>query len=77
MVSIPTMDLISRDDIVFGVNRGAQVTGVACAALVLPWIAVVLRLYVRIGIQKFVGTEDWLTLASMVCLGVHGMICKL
>lgn len=77
MVSIPTMDLTSRDEIVLGVDRGAQVTGVACAALVLPWVAVVLRLYVRIGIQRFVGTEDWLTLASMVCVGVHRMICKL
>ncbi|PQE09016.1 hypothetical protein CJF32_00002615 [Rutstroemia sp. NJR-2017a WRK4] len=50
---------------VHGVNRGAQVTGVACASLALPWIAVILRFYVRTRIQRFFGPEDWLTVASM------------
>lgn len=50
----------------FGVDRGAQVTGVACASLALPWLAVALRAYVRIGIQKFFGPEDYLTVASVV-----------
>ncbi|ESZ97274.1 hypothetical protein SBOR_2348 [Sclerotinia borealis F-4128] len=58
--------LISRQEHVLGVNRGAQVTGVACASLALPWIAVILRFYVRIRIQKFFGPEDWLTVASMI-----------
>ncbi|CAD6448128.1 8a9ae0a6-52cf-4c0d-a118-9221d71ff85e [Sclerotinia trifoliorum] len=65
MASIPIMDLVSRDSHVLGVNRGAQVTGVACASLALPWIAGVLRIYVRTRIQKFFGSEDWLTVASM------------
>ncbi|KAF7923594.1 hypothetical protein EAE99_006853 [Botrytis elliptica] len=68
------MDLISRDDHVLGVNRGAQVTGVACAALALPWIAGILRFYVRIGIQKFFGPEDWLTVASIT---IHTALCGL
>ncbi|TGO30361.1 hypothetical protein BPAE_0006g01010 [Botrytis paeoniae] len=68
------MDLASRADNVLGVNRGAQVTGVACAALALPWIACILRFYVRIGIQKFFGPEDWLTVASIT---IHTALCGL
>lgn len=49
-------------------TRGAQVTGVAVCSLCLTWISVSLRFYVRIGILKFFGREDWLTLAAMVCL---------
>ncbi|KAM3069179.1 hypothetical protein ACMFMG_010699 [Clarireedia jacksonii] len=62
------LDLNTRETIlgpVHGVNRGAQVTGVACASLALPWIAVILRFYVRTRIQRFFGPEDWLTVASM------------
>jgi hypothetical protein len=47
-------------------TRGAQVTGVAVMALSLTWISVSLRFYVRIGILKFIGREDWLTIAAMV-----------
>ncbi|KAI9641044.1 hypothetical protein NHQ30_010472 [Ciborinia camelliae] len=71
---MPIMNLISRQGHVLGVNRGAQVTGVACASLALPWIAVILRFYVRIGIQKFFGPEDWLTVASMI---IHTTLCGL
>jgi len=62
------MEFLERrhDPHVFGVNRGAQVTGVACAALFCPWIAVMARCYVRLGIQKTFGKEDWVTLASLV-----------
>lgn len=66
------MDLVGRyanhDSNVLGVNRGAQVTGVACAALFCPWVAVMARFYVRLGIQKIFGKEDWVTLASLVCI---------
>jgi hypothetical protein len=64
------LDLNTRETAlgpVHGVNRGAQVTGVACASLALPWIAVILRFYVRTRIQRFFGPEDWLTVASVVC----------
>lgn len=50
-----------------GVTRGAQVTGVAVASLSLTWISMVLRFYVRAGMLKFFGKEDWLTLAAVVC----------
>jgi hypothetical protein len=49
-----------------GVTRGAQVTGIAVMALSLTWISAILRMYVRIGILKFVGREDWLMFAAMV-----------
>jgi hypothetical protein len=49
-------------------TRGAQITGVAAMALCLTWISVSLRFYVRIRILKFVGREDWLTVAAMVCI---------
>ncbi|KAA8576086.1 hypothetical protein EYC84_006248 [Monilinia fructicola] len=68
------MDPVSHQDHVLGVNRGAQVTGVACASLFLPWIAVILRFYVRIRIQKFFGPEDWLTVASIT---IHTALCGL
>ena len=47
-------------------TRGAQVTGVAVMALSLTWISVTLRFYVRIRILRFIGREDWLTVAAMV-----------
>ncbi|KAH8591728.1 hypothetical protein B0O99DRAFT_577950 [Bisporella sp. PMI_857] len=47
-------------------TRGAQVTGVAVCSLCLTWISVSLRFYVRIGIQEFIGREDWLTLGAMI-----------
>ncbi|QSZ30857.1 hypothetical protein DSL72_000415 [Monilinia vaccinii-corymbosi] len=66
------MELISRQEGGLGVTRGAQVTGVVCASLILPWIAGILRFFVRMRIQKFVGHEDWLTVASLV---VHTALC--
>ena len=49
-------------------TREAQVTGVATMSLCLTWISVLLRFYVRIRLLKFVGSEDWLTFATMVGL---------
>jgi len=49
-----------------GVTRGAQVTGIVMCSLSLTWISTILRFYVRISILKFVGREDWLTIAAMV-----------
>lgn len=45
---------------------GLQVTGVAVCSLCLTWISFTLRFYVRLAILKFVGREDWLTVAAMV-----------
>ncbi|KAH6668974.1 hypothetical protein B0J14DRAFT_599725 [Halenospora varia] len=55
-----------------GVTRGAQVTGIAVMALSLTWISVTLRFYVRMGILKFIGREDWLMIAAM-----YIFICEL
>ena len=58
--------LAPRHEVIYGVTRGAQVTGVAVASLCLSWLAVCARFYVRIRMQKMFGPEDWLTVASMV-----------
>ncbi|PMD40948.1 hypothetical protein L207DRAFT_488948 [Hyaloscypha variabilis F] len=60
-----------------GVTRGAQVTGVAVCSLCLTWISTVLRFYVRISILKFVGREDWLTVAAMIVFTVFCSLCLL
>ncbi|KAG9243873.1 hypothetical protein BJ878DRAFT_461411 [Calycina marina] len=55
-------------------TRGAQVTGVAVCGLCLTWVSVSLRFYVRLGLQKFIGREDWLTLAAMI---LFTLMCSL
>jgi len=56
-----------------GVSRGAQVTGIAVMALSLTWISAILRIYVRVGILKFLGRDDWLMFAAMV-LRIHVLL---
>ncbi|KAK6580089.1 hypothetical protein PZA11_007111 [Diplocarpon coronariae] len=58
-----------------GVTRGAQVTGVAVCSLCLTWISFSLRLYVRMAILKFVGREDWLTVAAMIVFTIFCSLC--
>ncbi|PVH79007.1 hypothetical protein DL98DRAFT_461678 [Cadophora sp. DSE1049] len=58
-----------------GVTRGAQVTGVAVCSLCLTWISVTLRFYVRLAILKFVGREDWLTIAAMIVFTIFCSLC--
>ncbi|RDW84839.1 hypothetical protein BP6252_02429 [Coleophoma cylindrospora] len=58
-----------------GIGRGAQVIGVAVCSLCLSWITVGLRCFVRLGIQKFFGKEDWLTLVSMVFFTTLVALC--
>jgi hypothetical protein len=48
-------------------TRGAQVTGIAVLGLSLTWISSFARMYVRTRMLKFVGKEDWLTAAAVVC----------
>jgi hypothetical protein len=59
-----------------GVTRGAQVTGVAVCSLSLTWISTVLRFYVRVSILKFVGREDWLTIAAMVIMARQSRVAS-
>ena len=52
-------------------NRGPQVLGVDSAALILAFIATVLRVYVRLRLVKAFGLDDWLMLAAMVTFSVY------
>ncbi|KAL2064632.1 hypothetical protein VTL71DRAFT_3769 [Oculimacula yallundae] len=58
-----------------GVTRGAQVTGVAVCSLCLTWISFTLRFYVRMAVLKFVGREDWLTVAAMIVFTIFVSLC--
>ncbi|CZT51138.1 related to integral membrane protein [Rhynchosporium secalis] len=58
-----------------GVTRGAQVTGVAVCSLGLAWISFTLRFYVRIAVLKFLGRDDWLTIAAMIVFTIFCSLC--
>ena len=47
-------------------NRGPQVEAVVFLFLVLAWIAVGVRCYVRIFMTKLFRIDDWLAVASLV-----------
>lgn len=47
-------------------DRGPQIAAVGILFLTLPWIAVSLRCYVRTCIMKSFGSDDWLSVASLV-----------
>jgi hypothetical protein len=46
-------------------NRGPQVEAVATLFLILSWIAVGLRCYVKLFITKLFKIDDWLAVASL------------
>jgi hypothetical protein len=48
-------------------NRGPQVEAVAILFLVLSWISVGLRCYVKLFMTKLFKIDDWLAVASLVC----------
>jgi len=47
-------------------DRGPQVAAVAILFLILSWIAVSLRCYVRICMIKNFGADDWLAVGALV-----------
>jgi hypothetical protein len=47
-------------------DRGPQVAGVAILFLILSWIFVSLRCYVRGFMIKSFGPDDWFAVASLV-----------
>lgn len=47
-------------------DRGPQVAAVAILFLILSWIFVSLRCYVRAIMMKNFGTDDWLAVATLV-----------
>jgi hypothetical protein len=52
-------------------NRGPQLIGVIILFLALSWIAVPLRMWVRIKIIKSFALDDWLTLVTLVSIAVN------
>lgn len=47
-------------------DKGPELFGVAVAFLILSWIAVTLRVYVRVWMLKSFGLDDYLIVASQV-----------
>jgi len=47
-------------------NRGPQIAALVFFFLILSWIIVTLRFYVRIRIIKIFFLDDWLTACSLV-----------
>lgn len=47
-------------------NRSGQVLAVAILFFILSWLAVALRVYVRAGMLKAFGLDDWLMLLTQV-----------
>jgi hypothetical protein len=47
-------------------NRGPQVEAVAIAFLVLSWVTISVRCYVRLFIKKLFMVDDWLAVVSLV-----------
>jgi hypothetical protein len=47
-------------------DRGPQVAAVAISFLVLSWVAVSLRVFVRSFMVKNFGMDDWLAVATLV-----------
>jgi len=48
-------------------NRGPEVEVVAILFLILTWISVSLRCYVRALMMKSFGMDDWLAIVALVC----------
>jgi len=47
-------------------NRGPQVEAVAITFLILSWIAVGVRCYVKLFMTKLFRIDDWLAVISLV-----------
>jgi hypothetical protein len=47
-------------------NRGPEIEAVAILFLVVSWIAVGLRCYVKLFMKKIFKIDDWLAVASLV-----------
>ncbi len=48
-------------------NGGLQVRVVAILFLILAWISVGMRCYVKLFMTNFFRIDDWLAVASLVC----------
>lgn len=63
-----SLGILARGNSISAIDKGHQVTGVAYLALICPSVAVCLRIYVRLGIQKRMGNDDYLAIASLFVL---------
>jgi hypothetical protein len=52
-------------------NRGPELLGVNWFFAISALLAVLMRCYVRIGIVKKFGLDDWMMAAATVCDGSH------
>ncbi|OCK77317.1 hypothetical protein K432DRAFT_249536, partial [Lepidopterella palustris CBS 459.81] len=52
--------------------RGPQVVAVMATLLVLSWITILLRCYVRTQISKSFGLDDWLAVAALAFFTAYG-----
>lgn len=50
-----------------GESRGPALLAVAVAFLVLTWVTVSLRFYVRVFVSHSTGGDDWIMLIALVC----------
>lgn len=55
-------------------NRGPQMLGVTASFLVLMWVTVMARCYVRIKIIKAFAMDDWLALATLILMTGYGAL---
>ncbi|KAK6065516.1 integral membrane protein [Seiridium cupressi] len=56
-------------------NRGPAVAGVAWTFFILAFATVVLRFYVRLGVIRAFGTDDWFMLLAMISFTLHTSFC--
>jgi hypothetical protein len=52
-------------------NRGGKVVAVITACSIVVTFIVGLRFYVRLGIIKKLGADDWVLAGALVCLPLH------
>lgn len=51
-------------------NKGPVILGVVVSTTVIAFIIVCMRFYVRIGMIRAVGADDYFILAALVCLSL-------
>ena len=56
-------------------DRAAQLLAVILAFLVIDWITVTLRCFVRVRIVRSFGLDDWLIVISLVSIAVRVRVC--
>lgn len=55
-------------------DRGPQVRDVAIAFLIVPWIVVTARCWVRIKMIRAFALDDWLAVATLLLMTVYATL---